>query len=157
MIPVLEGRPVGTGRRVAVVVARFNDFVTSRLQRSALQELVDCGVSPDDVDEIHVPGAFELPLAARLAAGSGRYSAVVCLGAIIRGATPHFGFVAGECARGIAQVALETGIPTVFGVLTTDSAEQALERAGGASGDKGRDAARVALEMADLVDAFRRG
>ena len=114
-------------------------------------------MAAEDVDEIRVPGAFELPLAARLAADTGRYAAVICLGAVIRGATPHFDFVAGECTRGIGQVALSTGIPTVFGVLTTDTAEQALERAGGAAGDKGRDAARVALEMADLVDALRRG
>lgn len=152
----LEGQASGRRRRVAVVVARFNDFVTSRLLRSAWDELAACGVATDDVDEIRVPGAFEIPLAARLAAASGRYAAVVCLGAVIRGETPHFDYVAGECARGVARVALDTGVPVSFGVLTTDTAEQAMARAGGAAGDKGRDAARVALEMADLVDTFRR-
>lgn len=152
-----EGRPAGGGRRFALVVARFNDFVTSRLQRSALHELAERGVGAADVDEIVVPGAFEIPLAARVAAQSGRYAAVICLGAVIRGETAHFDYVAGECARGIAQVALESGVPTIFGVLTTDTPAQALERAGGSAGDKGRDAARAALEMADLLDALRRG
>ena len=156
MSRTIEGQTAGGGRRFALVVSHFNDFVTSRLQRSALQELADCGVAADQVDEIRVPGAFELPLAARVAAQSGRYAAVICLGAVIRGATAHFEYVAGECARGIARVALDTGVPTIFGVLTTDTPEQALERAGGAAGDKGRDAARAALEMADLLDALRR-
>jgi 6,7-dimethyl-8-ribityllumazine synthase len=153
--PVYEGRPRGRGRRIALVVSRFNDFVTSRLRRSAMEELAASGVPAADVDEILVPGAFEIPLAARTAAASGRYAAVICLGAVIRGATPHFDYVAGECAAGVRRVAEATGVPAVFGVLTTDTAEQALERAGGAAGDKGRDAARAALEMADLLDALR--
>lgn len=152
-----EGRPEARGGRVAVVVARFNDFVTSRLARSAVDELVACGVPRGDVHEIRVPGAFELPFAASLAARSGRYAAVVCLGAVIRGETPHFDYVAGECARGLARVALESGVPVTFGVLTTDTPEQALARAGGAAGDKGRDAARTALEMADLAARVREG
>jgi 6,7-dimethyl-8-ribityllumazine synthase len=152
----IEGRAVGAGRRFALVVSRFNDFVTSRLQRSARQELAERGVAPEDVDEIVVPGAFEIPLAAQEAARSGRYAAVICLGAVIRGATAHFEYVAGECARGVARVSVETGVPAIFGVLTTDTPAQALERAGGAAGDKGRDAARAALEMADLLDALRR-
>jgi len=150
--PTIEGRPDGAGRRFALVVSRFNDFVTSRLQHSARKELEGCGVLPSDIDEILVPGAFEIPLTARLAARSGRYAAVICLGAVIRGATPHFDYVAGECARGVREVGLDTGVPVIFGVLTTDTAEQAVERAGGRAGDKGRDAARAALEMADLVD-----
>lgn len=152
-----EGRPEARGRRIAVVVARFNDFVTSRLARSAVAELAECGVRAEDVHEIRVPGAFELPLAAHAAARSGRYAAVICLGAVIRGETPHFDYVAGECARGIGRVALDTGIPVAFGVLTTDTPDQALARAGGAAGDKGRDAARVALEMADLLARVRGG
>ena len=153
----IEGQAAAGGRRFALVVSRFNDFVTSRLQRSALQELAERGVAADDVDVIRVPGAFELPLASQVAAQSGRYAAVICLGAVIRGATAHFDYVAGECARGIAQVGLESGVPTIFGVLTTDTPDQALERAGGAAGDRGRDAARAALEMADLLDVLRRG
>jgi 6,7-dimethyl-8-ribityllumazine synthase len=153
----IEGQAASGGRRFALVVSRFNDFVTSRLQRSALQELAERGVAQGDVDVIRVPGAFELPLAAQVAAQGGRYAAVICLGAVIRGATAHFDFVAGECARGIAQVGLESGVPTIFGVLTTDTPDQALERAGGALGDRGRDAARAALEMADLLDVLRRG
>ncbi len=152
-----EGRPEARGGRIAVVVARFNDFVTSRLARSAVEELVSCGVAREDVHEIRVPGAFELPLAASLAARSGRYAAVVCLGAVIRGETPHFDHVAGECARGLSRVALDSGVPVAFGVLTTDTPEQALARAGGAAGDKGRDAARTALEMADLAVRIREG
>jgi len=152
----IEGRTAGGGRRFALVVSRFNDFVTSRLQRSARQELAMQGVADENVDEIVVPGAFEIPLAARAAAESGRYAAVICLGSVIRGETAHFDFVAGECARGIARVALDTGVPAIFGVLTTDTPQQALARSGGEGGDKGRDAARAALEMADLLDALRR-
>jgi len=139
------------------VVSRFNDFVTSRLKASAIAELVACGVEATSIDEFLVPGAFELPFAARRAAESGRYAAVICLGAVIRGETPHFDYVATECARGIRKVGEDTGVPAIFGVLTTDDAEQALARAGGAAGDKGRDAARAGLEMADLLDAMRRG
>ena len=151
----LEGALDGSGHRFAVVVGRFNEFVTSRLRDGALDCLTSHGVAGDDVDEIWVPGAFEIPLAATTAAESGRYDAVVCLGAVIRGGTPHFDFVAGECARGIGRVSAETGVPASFGVLTTDTAEQALERAGTKAGNKGWDAALAALEMVSLFAAIR--
>jgi 6,7-dimethyl-8-ribityllumazine synthase len=152
----LEGSPAGDGRRFALVIGRFNEFVTSRLREGALECLREHGTASDDVDEIWVPGAFEIPLAARAAARSGRYDAVICLGAVIRGATPHFEFVARESARGIGTVALDTGVPTIFGVLTTDNAAQALERAGGLAGNKGRESALAALTMASLLDEIRR-
>jgi 6,7-dimethyl-8-ribityllumazine synthase len=147
----LEGAPAGQGRRIALVVARFNEMVTSPLARGARECLLECGVREDDIDEIRVPGAFEVPMAARAAARSGHYDAVVCLGAVIRGETPHFDYVAGECARGVSEVARETGVPAAFGVLTTDTVEQAVERAGGKLGNKGWDAARTALEMVSLL------
>ncbi len=156
MTPKLEGVALDRPVRIAIVVARFNDFVTTKLARNARLELSERGVAEGDVDEFLVPGAFELPFAAQLAAASGRYRAIICLGCVIRGATPHFDYVAGECARGVAKVVLESGVPTIFGVLTTDTAEQAVERAGGAAGDKGRDAARAALEMAELVARIQR-
>jgi len=115
------------------------------------------GVPEERVEEIVVPGAFEIPLAALAAARSGRYAAVICLGCVIRGETAHFEYVAGECARGVARVSLDTGVPAIFGVLTTDNPQQAIARSGGEGGDKGRDAARSALEMADLLEAIRRG
>jgi 6,7-dimethyl-8-ribityllumazine synthase len=149
-----EGEVRGEGRRFALVVARFNDFVTGKLARAARAALEEHGVDPDAVDEIVVPGAFEIPLAARRAAGSGRYAAVVCLGAVIRGETPHFDYVAGECARGVSEVGRDTGVPAIFGVLTADTVEQATERAGGSRGNKGRDAALAALEMASLLPAL---
>jgi 6,7-dimethyl-8-ribityllumazine synthase len=155
-LTTIEGTPAGEGRRVALVVARFNDFVTSRLKAGAMQGLLGQGVSPDGIVEIAVPGAFEIPLAAQTAARTGRYDAVVCLGAVIRGETPHFDFVAGECAAGVARVSLETGVPVIFGVLTTDDADQAMARAGGAAGNKGRDAALAALEMVSLLAALEK-
>jgi 6,7-dimethyl-8-ribityllumazine synthase len=151
----IEGTPRGEGRRFALVISRFNEFVTSRLREGALDCLRRHGAGEESVDEIWVPGAFELPLAARAAAGTGRYDAVICLGAVIRGATPHFDYVAGESARGIGRVGRDTGIPAIFGVLTTDTVEQAMERAGGEAGNKGWDAARAALEMASVLDGIR--
>jgi 6,7-dimethyl-8-ribityllumazine synthase len=151
----LEGSVDGEGRRFALVIARFNEFVTSRLRDGAMECLAKHGAKADDVDEIWVPGAFELPAAARAAAGTGRYDAVICLGAVIRGATPHFDYVAGESARGIGRVSTDTGVPAVFGVLTTDTTEQAVERAGGERGNKGWDAALAALEMASLLERIR--
>lgn len=144
-------------RRVALIVGRFNDFVTSRLKDGAMQALTEAGVPAGSIEAAEVPGAFEIPLAARKAAESGRFDAVVCLGAVIRGGTPHFDYVAGECARGVANVTLMTGIPVTFGVLTTDNAEQAMARAGGAEGNKGRDAALAALEMIDVLERLENG
>jgi 6,7-dimethyl-8-ribityllumazine synthase len=154
-VPRIEGTVRGEGRRFAVVIARFNDFVTGRLAEGAREALRQHGVADESVDEIVVPGAFELPLAARTAADSGRYAAVICLGAVIRGGTPHFDYVARECARGVAEVSAQTGVPAIFGVLTTDDAEQALDRAGGSAGNKGRDAALAALEMASLLERMK--
>lgn len=152
MARTIEGSREGAGHRFAVVVARFNDFVTSRLKEGAVQALEEHGVQADGIDIVLVPGAFEIPLAARRAADSGRYAAVICLGAVIRGGTPHFDYVAGECARGVADVSAETGVPAIFGVLTTDDAAQAMERSGGSAGHKGRDAALAALEMVSVLE-----
>jgi 6,7-dimethyl-8-ribityllumazine synthase len=150
-----EGVLDGEGRKFALVVGRFNEFVTSRLKGGAVDCLVRHGVGPDDIDEIWVPGAYEIPFAAQAAVETGHYDAVICLGAVIRGATPHFEFVAAESARGIGRVAAESGVPVVYGVLTTDTVEQAVERAGSKGGNKGWDAAMAALEMASLLDALR--
>jgi 6,7-dimethyl-8-ribityllumazine synthase len=133
------------------VVARFNDFITSKLYGGALDGLVRHGVDEADVDVAWVPGSFEIPVAARRLAATGRYDAVICLGAIIRGATPHFDYVAAEASKGVAAVGLQTGVPTIFGILTTDTIEQAIERAGTKAGNKGFDAAVTAIEMANLL------
>ena len=146
-----NGRLRGNGVRVAVVTSRFNDLVTDRLLAGCLDGLDRLGVDPASVTRASVPGALELPLAAQRLAASGEHDAVICLGAVIRGATDHHIHVGGQCAAGLARVQLETGVPVVFGVLTTDSLEQALERAGGKSGNKGFDAAATAVEMVDLL------
>ena len=146
-----NGRLRGNGVRVAVVTSRFNDLVTDRLLAGCLDGLDRLGVDPASVTRASVPGALELPLAAQRLAASGEHDAVVCLGAVIRGATDHHIHVGGQCAAGLARVQLDTGVPVVFGVLTTDSLEQALERAGGKSGNKGFDAAATAVEMVDLL------
>ena len=140
------------GRRFAIAVARFNEEVTVRLEQGARETLARHGVADDDVEVFHCPGAFELPLVARRLAASGLYEAVICLGAVIRGETAHFDFVAGQAAAGIQRAALDTGVPCVLGVLTTESLEQALDRAGGRRGHKGREAAIAAMEMASLLD-----
>jgi 6,7-dimethyl-8-ribityllumazine synthase len=147
----ISGSPVGADRRVAVVVSRFNESVTRALVDGALDALVRHGVSFDDIDIIWVPGAWELPLAARHAMASDRYEAIVALGAVIRGDTPHFDFVAGEASRGLADASRDSEIPLGFGLLTCDTMEQALARCGGEHGNKGWDAALAALEMADLM------
>ncbi len=154
MTRTYEGSVLGEGRRVAVAVSRFNRLVTEPLLAGALQELRRHGVAAADVDVAWVPGAFELPLAVQRLARSGRYAAVVALGAVVRGATPHFDYVAGEAAAGLGAVARQTGVPVAFGVLTTDTMEQALDRAGGKAGNKGAEAALVALEMAGLLEAI---
>jgi 6,7-dimethyl-8-ribityllumazine synthase len=142
----------GTGLRIALCAARFNGDVVDRLVEGARTCLSRFGVSADDIVELWVPGAFELPLAAKRAAMSGAFDAIVCLGAVIRGETAHFDFVAGEAARGIQRVALDTGKPVAFGLLTTDTVEQALDRAGGSLGNKGWDCALAALQMVKLLD-----
>lgn len=148
----LSGNPVGAGRRIAVVASRFNENVTRPLVDGALDALVRHGTSFDDIDVIWVPGAWELPIAVRRAMASERYEAVVALGAVIRGDTPHFDYVAGEASRGLSDAARDSDIPLGFGLLTCDTMEQALARAGGEHGNKGWDAALAALEMADLLD-----
>lgn len=151
MAKILEGQLNAAGLRLAFVVSRFNHFITDRLVEGAMDAVARHGGSTEDVTLVRVPGAFELPLVARRLAATGAYDGVVCLGAIIRGATPHFDYVAAEATKGIAVAALETGVPVSFGVLTTDTIEQAVERAGTKSGNKGWDAALAAVEMADLL------
>jgi len=148
---VFEGKLIAEGLRFAIVVSRFNDFIGERLLGGALDALMRSGAREQDVEVFKVPGAFEIPLVAKKLARSGRYNAVICLGAVIRGATPHFDYVANEVSKGIATVSLETGVPVTFGVLTTDNLEQAIERAGSKAGNKGWDAAIAAIEMANLL------
>lgn len=145
-----EGHLVGEGLRFGIVVGRFNEFITQKLLGGAMDGLLRHGVADENVAVAWVPGAFEVPLAARKLAASGQYDAVICLGAVIRGATPHFDYVAGEVAKGVARVALETGVPVIFGVVTADTLEQAIERAGSKAGNKGFNAAVSAIEMANL-------
>ena len=146
-----SGQRRGEGLRVALVCSRFNELVTERLMAGATDGLLRHGVDEASVTVAWVPGAFELPLAAARLAASGEVDAVVCLGAVIRGATAHFDYVAGQCAAGVMRAQLDAGIPVIFGVLTTETVEQALDRAGGKSGNKGFDAAAAAIEMADLL------
>ena len=150
MVRYIEGEPDASGLKIGIVVSRFNDFITSHLLSGALEALGQHGADEKDIEVVRVPGAFEIPMAAKKLCDAKKYDAVVCLGAVIRGATPHFDYVAGEAARGVATIAREAGIPVVFGVLTTDNVEQAVERAGGKSGNKGVDAALAAVEMATL-------
>src|SRR5439155_7836770 len=137
--------------RFRVVVSRFNTFITGRLLAGALDALGRHGAAMDSVEVVWVPGTFEIPLVAQRLAGSGRFQAVICLGCLIRGGTPHFDYLAAEVTKGVAQTAMSTGIPTIFGVLTTDTIEQAVERAGTKAGNKGFDAAVTAIEMADVI------
>lgn len=150
----LQGGSDGAGLRVAVVVANFNDFITSRLLEGARAALARSGVRDDDITVVRVPGAFELPLVAKRLAESGQQDAVICLGAVIRGETDHYEHVAGEAAKGIANAALSSGVPVIFGVLTTDTLEQAINRAGGKSGNNGYNAGLAAVEMANLTRAL---
>jgi 6,7-dimethyl-8-ribityllumazine synthase len=146
----------GSGMHIAIVCGRFNDLITNRLLAGAAKGLGALGVADEDVVVVWVPGAFEIPFAAKLLAETGRYDAVIGLGAVIRGDTPHFEYVAGECARGLQDAQLATGVPIVFGVLTTENLEQAMERSGD-DDNKGEEAARVAIEMADLARRIRAG
>lgn len=148
---VVEGQVTARGRKVAVVAARFNDFIVSSLLKGATASWLEHGGAAEDLLVARVPGAFELPVVARKLAASGRWDAVIALGCVIRGDTPHFEYVAGEAARGLNLVALETGVPVVFGVLTVETVEQALERAATTEGNKGGESMDTALEMADLM------
>ena len=150
-----EGGLDGAGVRLALVVSRFNEAVTTRLLAGAREALTQHGVNEDDVDIAWVPGAFELPLAARRLAESHRYDAIVCLGAVIRGETPHFEYVSAEVARGVSEVSRDTGVPAVFGVITPDTREQALARAGGSKANKGAEAVATAIEMVNLLRQLR--
>jgi 6,7-dimethyl-8-ribityllumazine synthase len=149
-MPELDGGANGAGLRVCIVVARWNGFITTKLLDGALKTLAECGVAGADMTTAWVPGSFEVPTAAHWAAESGRYDAIICLGAVIRGETAHFEYVAGGAAEGIARVSHDTGIPVVFGVLTVDNVEQAMARTGGKDGHKGEESARTAIEMANL-------
>ena len=150
-IKKIEGDLLARDLKFVIVAARFNDFIVDSLVRGALDALKRHGASEQNIAVVRVPGAFELPLAARKLAQTKRYQAIIALGAVIKGATPHFDYVCGECASGLSKVGQETGIPVSFGVLTTDTIEQAIERAGTKAGNKGADAALVALEMANLL------
>ncbi len=151
MTRVLEGMLQGQGLRIGLVVARFNEFITGKLVDGAKDALFRHGVNETDIDIAWVPGSFEIPLIAKKMAETGRYDAIVCLGAVIRGATPHFDYIASEVSKGIARVSLDTGLPVAFGVITADTLEQAIERAGTKAGNKGFDAAVNAIEMANLL------
>jgi 6,7-dimethyl-8-ribityllumazine synthase len=148
---IIEGGLQAKGLKFAVVVSRFNDFITSRLLEGAVDALIRHGAKDDDIDVVKVPGSFEIPLAAKKIAAKGNYNAVICLGTVIRGATPHFDYVAAEVSKGIAAASMETGIPIAFGVITTDTIEQAVERAGTKAGNKGWDSALTAIEMAQIM------
>jgi 6,7-dimethyl-8-ribityllumazine synthase len=151
MARMIEGKLWGEGFRFGIVISRFNGFITERLLEGAVDGLVRHGVRDDDIDVLRVPGAFEIPVAAKRLATQNRYHAILCLGAVIRGATPHFDYVAGQVSSGIASVALDTGVPCIFGILTTETIEQAIERAGTKMGNKGWEAALSAVEMAQVL------
>ncbi|HNU67638.1 MAG TPA: 6,7-dimethyl-8-ribityllumazine synthase [Myxococcota bacterium] len=151
MARVLEGKLTARGLRVALIVSRFNHFIVDRLEEGAKDALARHEADEKDIDVIRVPGAFELPLIAQKAAKSGRYDAVICLGCVVRGSTPHFDYVASEAAKGIAMASMDSGVPVIFGVLTTENLEQAIERAGTKGGNKGWSAAMSAIEMANLI------
>jgi len=151
---VIEGNLIAEGKRFALIVSRFNDFIADKLLSGAIDALQRSGVSDDAIDIVKVPGSFEIPLIAKKMAAAGKYDAVLCLGAVIRGSTPHFDYVSAEVSKGIATVSLETGIPVIFGVITTDTIEQAIERAGTKAGNKGWSAAVAAIEMTNLIDAI---
>jgi len=155
MAKEVHGRVLGSGKRIAIAVARWNSMVTKRLLSGALAALRQHGVAEEDVHVVWCPGSFELPLLVQELARSGRYDAVIALGAIVRGETPHYEYIAAQAASGIAQAALQTGVPCIFGVLTAETLAQALERAGGKHGNKGEEAARSALEMADVLAQLR--
>jgi 6,7-dimethyl-8-ribityllumazine synthase len=152
----IEGSKRATGFRFAIVVAKYNDFVTDRLQAGALSALASAGVAADDITVVRVPGAFEIPLAAQHAAESGRFDAIICLGCLIRGETSHFEFISSAVSHGLTAAAAATGVPMAFGVLTTHSVEEALARAGDGAGNKGHEAAVAAVEMAEIVAQLTR-
>jgi 6,7-dimethyl-8-ribityllumazine synthase len=149
-----EGMLLGDGLKFGIVVARFNDFITNKMLEGAMDALVRHGVNEEDVEVTLVPGSFEIPLVAQKLATTKHYDAIICLGAVIRGGTPHFEYVAGEVTKGIAQVGLNTGLPIIYGIITADTLEQAIERAGTKQGNEGSKAALTAIEMANLLNAI---
>ena len=151
MAHTVEGRLIGTGMKIGIVATRWNDFMGQRMLDGALDALVRHDVADDDITVVTVPGSYEIPLATKRMAASGKYDALVCLGVLIRGGTIHFDLIAGEAAGGIARASWESGVPCAFGVITTESMEQAIERAGSKAGNKGAEAAMAAIEMADLL------
>jgi 6,7-dimethyl-8-ribityllumazine synthase len=151
----IVGELTAKGFRFALVASRFNEFITNKLVSGAIDAITRHGGDPEQITEVWVPGSFEIPLTAKLLAGSGKYDAVICLGCVIRGQTPHFDYVAAEVSKGVAQVGLDAEVPVIFGVLTTDSIEQAIERAGTKAGNKGVDAANAAMEMVNLFTKIK--
>ncbi|RJQ50559.1 MAG: 6,7-dimethyl-8-ribityllumazine synthase [Desulfobacteraceae bacterium] len=154
MPKVVEGKLLAEGKKFSIVISRFNDFITEKLLSGAMDALVRCGANPDDIEIVKVPGAFEIPLIAKKMAAKASSHAIICLGAVIRGSTPHFDYVSAEVTKGVALAGLESGVPVIFGILTTDTIEQAIERAGTKSGNKGWSAAISAVEMANLIEAI---
>ncbi|MEJ2167235.1 MAG: 6,7-dimethyl-8-ribityllumazine synthase [Desulfobacterales bacterium] len=152
MPKIIEAKLLAEGKKFSLIVSRFNDFISDRLLEGALDALLRSGAKDEDIDVVKVPGAFEIPLMAKKMAATKRYHAVICLGAVIRGATPHFEYVSAEVSKGVAAVGLATGIPVIFGIVTTDTIEQAIERAGTKAGNKGWSAAIAAIEMANLIE-----
>lgn len=152
MPKIIEAKLLAEGKKFGLVVSRFNNFITERLLEGALDGLIRSGGRDEDIEIVKVPGAFEIPLIAKKMAATGRYHAIICLGAVIRGATPHFDYVSAEVSKGIAVVSLESEVPVIFGIVTTDTIEQAIERAGTKAGNKGWSAAITAIEMANLIE-----
>jgi 6,7-dimethyl-8-ribityllumazine synthase len=154
MANIIEGKLQAEGKKFGIVVGRFNSFISDRLLEGALDALIRSGASEKDIDVVKVPGAFEIPLLSKKMAQKGKYNAIICLGAVIRGATPHFDYVSAEATKGIATVSMQHDIPVVLGILTTDTIEQAIERAGTKAGNKGWESAISAVEMANLIEAL---
>lgn len=152
MVKTVEGQLIAKGKKFGIVVSRFNDFISKRLVEGAVDTLLRHGAKENEVEVVWVPGSFEIPVVANKLARSKKFDAVICLGTVIKGSTPHFEYVAGEAAKGVAKVSLDTGIPVIFGVITAENLEQAIERAGAKDGNKGRDAALSAIEMANLFE-----
>ena len=152
MVKTIEGQLIAKGKKFAIVVSRFNDFISKRLLEGAIDTLMRHGAKDSEIEAVWVPGAFEIPVVANKIAKSKKFDAVICIGAVIKGSTPHFEYVAGEAAKGVAKVSLDTGIPVIFGVITAENLEQAIERAGTKDGNKGRDAAISAIEMVNLLE-----
>jgi 6,7-dimethyl-8-ribityllumazine synthase len=152
---ILEANLLAEGKKFALIMSRFNDFITEKLVSGAVDALLRSGARDEDIDLVKVPGAFEIPLLAKKMAAKNQYDAIICLGAVIRGATPHFDYVSGEVSKGIAMVSLEADVPVIFGIITTDTIEQAIERAGTKAGNKGWSAAMSAIEMANLTEVVQ--